>query len=348
MNKRRDFIKFLPLSIFTLNSQLKAKEVEYLKNNNLKSIKEDFLGNVYNEEFKNLYGVSGNTNFLDMLRWKFSLNPQKDIKENENYKLKVIENDKALESKEDYILWCGHATFLIQIDGKRILTDPCLTNPPTYKRLTSLPFKDIKSIKPDYLLVSHAHFDHLDSDTLKYFDKNTRALTPLKMTKTINSINETIKVQEAGWYQKYDIKEKFEIYFLPAHHWHQRSLADRNEILWGSFLIKYRGKTIYFAGDSGYSKHFKDIGKLFGSIDIAILPIGSYSPSWFMRSSHIDPFEALMAYKDLRAKEFIPMHFGTFDMTDEPLGEPEKILRTISKKQNVRFLDIGELYGLNE
>lgn len=346
MNSRRNFFKYTIISSLGLISSLKTERLQHLRNKNLQTIKKDFLGNPFDGRFKNLYGKSGANNFFDMLQWKFKTNPQRKTKENEIYNLKVIHNDEALKIKEDYILWCGHASFLIQIDGKKILTDPCLTNPPFYKRLTSIPFTNITNINPDYLLVSHAHFDHLDSDTIKYFN-NTIALTPLNMTNTIQDINPNIKVQEAGWYQKYNINEDFEIYFLPAHHWHQRSMGDRNEILWGSFLIKYNNKTIYFAGDTGYSKHFKDIGNLFDSIDISILPIGSYSPRWFMSSSHIDPFEAMMAYKDLNAKEFIPMHFGTFDMTDEPLGEPEKILRDITNKKNINFLTIGETYMFN-
>lgn len=330
MKKRRSFIKNLLLSSVTLSLPLKAKQQEYFQKNGT---------------FKNLYGKSGANSFCDMLKWRFSSNPNKKIKENENYHLKVIENENILNSKEDYICWCGHATFLIQIDGKKILTDPCLTSPPMFKRLTKLPFK-IEDIKPDYLIVSHGHFDHLDSDTIKHF-KNTTALIPLNMTQTIKDINPKIKTQEAQWFQKYKLEEDFEITFLPAHHWHRRTLSDRDEVLWGSFLVKSKNKSIYFAGDSGYSKHFEDIGKLFASIDIAILPIGAYSPKWFMQSSHINPQEALKAYKDLNAKEFIPMHFGTFDLTDEPLGEPEQILRKIGKKENIRFLDIGEEYNIN-
>lgn len=312
----------------------------YLKNNNLKTIKEDFKGNaIISDTFSNLYGRSGMTSFFDLLKWKFGKKPQKDIKKNENYQLKVIENSAVLNKKKDYICWVGHASFLIQIDGKKILTDPCLTAPPMMKRLTKLPF-DIKDINPDYLLISHGHYDHLDKNSIKHFN-NCEALIPLKMENIIKSINPTIKTQEAGWYQKYEINEDFEIYFLPAHHWHRRSLSDRDKVLWGSFLIKTKNKTIYFAGDSGYSKHFKDIGDMFGQIDITILPIGAYSPRWFMKSSHINPQEALKAYKDLNAKEFIPMHFGTFDLTNEPMGEPEKVLRKIGKDENINFLSIG-------
>lgn len=119
-----------------------------------------------------------------------------------------------------------------------------------------------------------------------------------------------------------------------------------DKVLWGSYLIKTKNKTIYFAGDTAYSSHFKDISELF-DIDIAILPIGAYEPRYFMKNNHMNPEEALQAFKDLKAKEFIPMHFGTFDLSDEPLGEPEAILREIGKDENIIFLNIGDKLYLN-
>ena len=225
MQNRRTFLKKILFFSLFFSFKLKA-------NTNLENINKDFAGNVFTDNaFKNLYGKSGDQSFIDLLKWKFSANLKKAIKDKEKYQLKVLKNNTILQSKEDYICWCGHATFLIQINGKKILTDPCLTAPPTMDRLTKLPFK-IKDIKPDYLLISHGHFDHLDSDTLEYF-KKVEALTPLNMTNLIKDINIDIHTQEAGWYQKYKLAEDFEIIFLPAHHWHRRSLADRDEILWG-------------------------------------------------------------------------------------------------------------------
>jgi len=337
--KRRNFIKILFLSIICIPNLLKGMKKVYLRNDKLKTIKHNFKGNIINNgAFENLYNRSKHGAFFDVLKWKFSKNPQKDIKKNENYKLNVVKNEDISNITDDFIYWLGHASFLIQIDGKRILTDPCLTAPPFIKRLTELP-TEIEKLKPDYLLISHAHYDHLDLKTIEKFDKCT-ALVPLKMAHIIK--NRNITIQEAGWYQQYNINESFEITFLPAHHWHKRSINDYNEVLWGSFIIKTKNKTIYFAGDTGYSNHFKDIQLIFNKIDIALMPIGAYSPRWFMKSSHIDPHEALKASKDLNANKIIPMHFGTFDLSDEPLGEPEKIFKEIGKNDNVHFLDIGE------
>lgn len=345
IKNRRNFIKIITLipTFFTSCSRYLPvpQKRKYLKNSKLKTIKNGYKGNVlHNDLFQNLYGGSGSKGLWDALKRKFSSNPQQKIKDNEKYKLKVIKNSAIFKEKRDYICWLGHASFLIQIDGKKILTDPCLTSPPFYQRLSKLPFA-IDDIKPNYILISHGHYDHLDTDSIKKFD-NSIALIPLKMSKLIKDINSTIQTQEAGWYQQYDINEKFEIFFMPSRHWYKRTAFDTNQILWGSFIIKTKEKTLYFAGDSGYSKHFKDIASLFNSIDIAIMPIGAYRPRNFMKSNHMNPQDSLMASKDLNAKEIIPMHFGTFDLGDEPLGEPESLFRKIGVDENIHFLDIGE------
>lgn len=339
---RRKFLKlsFSGIIILPIISLLKASEKQYIKNHDLITIKDGFKGNLLKDgKFQNLYEFDSKS-LWDVIKWKLSTNPQQEIKDNENYQLNVKQGDEILKEQKDYIYWLGHASFMIQIDGKKILTDPCLTSPPFIKRLTKLPF-DIEKINPDYLLVSHAHYDHLDSDTIQGFD-DCKALIPLKMADIINSSNKKISTQEAGWYQQYNINEEFKITLLPAHHWHKRTPFDSDEVLWGSFMIETGDKTIYFAGDTGYSNHFKDINKIFKKVDIAILPIGAYSPRDFMKSSHINPQEAIKAAKQLNAEKIIPMHFGTFDLSDEPMSEPENILKDIGKYENIHFLSIGD------
>jgi len=342
--KRRDFIILLLSEVFMFSTVAKAEDIVYFRNNDLTTVKNDFLGNeMLNGEFINL--KSEDKSIFEILKWKFSSNPKREKKTNENYRLKVIKNPEVLNSKDDYICWLGHASFLIQIDGKKLVTDPCLTSPPFVTRHTDLPF-EIRDINPNYLLVSHGHYDHLDSDTVRHFN-NSIALIPLKMSSIINSMNQTIKTQEAGWFQKYDIDEKFKIYFLPSYHWHKRNLIDANKVLWGSYIIETQNKTIYFAGDTGYNSHFKEIGELF-DIDIAILPIGAYAPRWFMKDSHMNPKDAIQAFSDLKAKELIPMHFGTFDISDEPMGEPEDMIREFGINKNLRLINIGEKILFNK
>lgn len=334
------------ISIPFLTDSGLAGRTEKVHNPELSTILKGFDGNsVKGGSFQNLYGQAGGKSLWRVIKWRFSQNPQKEEKQQEKYSLPVYTDAFPLREKDDFILWLGHASYLIQTGGRRILTDPCLTSPPFVDRLTKLPIP-VRELKPDYLLISHGHYDHLDSDSLKHFGGAT-ALIPLNMSGLIKDIQPEISCREAGWYQQYDLAEDFQVVFLPAHHWHRRGMLDYNKVLWGSYLIKTPNSTIYFGGDSGYSRHFQDIGELLGPIDLAILPIGAYSPQWFMKSSHITPEEALRAAEDLQARTLIPMHYGTFDLSDEPLGEPENRLKSISKKEKVRFLDIGRKYLFN-
>ncbi len=293
--------------------------------------------------FLNANGSSGAKRLRDILKWKLQTASFKKIKK-EKSDLRVIKHDKAPKIEENYICWLGHASFLIQINGKTVLTDPCLKAPLFFKRYTQIPFP-IKSIKPDYILISHGHYDHLDAKTLKHF-KNSTALVPLKMKPLIQKINNSLNILECDWHQTYNINEPFEITFLPARHWHKRTLTDTNRVLWGSFLIKTEKFSIYFAGDSAYDKHFKDISKL-AKIDFALLPIGAYEPRWFMKNNHLNPNDSLKAFKDLNADTFIPMHYGTFSLSDESINEPKTKLKECIKNENVKFLDIGEILKID-
>jgi L-ascorbate metabolism protein UlaG (beta-lactamase superfamily) len=176
------------------------------------------------------------------------------------------------------------------------------------------------------------------------------ALVPLRLGPLVASGRPGIRVQEAGWYQVFDTPG-LEITLLPAMHWNRRGLRDFNKALWGSFLIRWKGKSIYFAGDTGYQTHFKEVPELVGPVDIALLPIGAYDPPFIMRPSHLDPEEALQAFVDLKARRLVPMHYGTFDLSDEPLGEPLQRLRAAAAgwglEASLRPLAVGEVLFLD-
>jgi len=167
------------------------------------------------------------------------------------------------------------------------------------------------------------------------------ALVPLELNAFFDK--KGIKNQQAGWYQKYKTKGKAEIYFMPAKHWNRRGALDFNKNLWGSFVVKVNNKTIYFAGDTAYGNHFKEINKLFGEIDYCLMPVGAYKPENIMKDTHMSPQEALKGFVDLQGKTFIPMHFGTYDLSDEPLGEPLRILESEKENFNITVLNIGEI-----
>ncbi len=237
-----------------------------------------------------------------------------------------------------------------------IITDPAFFDLPTRERRVSLPcdVTDLKGV--DYLLISHDHRDHFDAKSVNQLvalNPEMKALMPLNGSQLlkVNGFDE-ISFQEAGWYQEYQLNENLRVIFLPARHWGRRGLNDQNRVLWGSFLIHSGNTKIYFGGDSGYGEHYKEIRELFGKINYCILPIGAYSPSYMMKTSHTTPEEALQAFIDLGGETFIPMHYGTYDLSDEPVGEPLQRLKNEARRLNIsdklKVLDIGEALSVNQ
>jgi L-ascorbate metabolism protein UlaG (beta-lactamase superfamily) len=305
------------------------KMVEYKSNPELGFVKSDWKGNILiNGRFQN-DTIEEKAPFWEPLKWKLSRNPQRKEKKNETYRLPVCHFDTL--SNDDGIVWLGHSSFVIQINGGRIITDPVFGNITMTKREADFPCNPDSLVNIDYVLISHDHRDHFDKKSIETIVRNNpkaEALIPLNASRLFDSDKlKSITKQEAGWYQEYKTNKDVRIIFLPARHWGRRSLADFNKTLWGSFLIISNGKKIFFAGDSAYDTElFKEIHRIFGDIDICLLPIGSYSPQWFMSKTHMNPEDALKVFGDLGGKIFIPMHYGTFDMSDEPLSEPIKRL----------------------
>ena len=353
MNKKNKTILLVSIALismvgfkYSLNSK---KMTEYKHNTSLEIIKKDWKGNIFIDgEFANNREKDKKFTPLDILKWKISKNPQAQEKKDDKFALKVFKNTDFLNSKDDMIVWLGHATFFIRINEKIIITDPIFYDMPMVKRLTSLPCEvsDFKNI--DYILLSHGHRDHFDKKSVTALHKNNpniEALVPLELNKFFN--DNGIANQQASWYQKFKTTDGIEIFFMPAKHWNRRGAFDFNKTLWGSFVIRANGKTIYFAGDTSYGKHFSEINAFFGEIDYCLLPVGAYKPDYIMKESHISPHEALKAYSDLKGKMFIPMHYATYDLADEPLGEPVRILKDKSNGYNIRILDIGEQLKIN-
>jgi L-ascorbate metabolism protein UlaG (beta-lactamase superfamily) len=289
--------------------------------------------------------------FGTVFKWMTQKNPQKEFKKNDTWKMPVVKDDLFLSSKDDMIVPFGHATFFIRLNGKQILIDPVIGKIPATKRYTEFPINPDKLVNLDYVLVSHAHYDHCDKDSLKLLQQQnpkTKFLTGLGMKPLLKKWVEKNEIQEAGWYQQYNTDNEIEIYFLPSRHWSNRSLGDANERLWGGFVLKSKDKTIYFGGDSGYGSHFKEVGELFPNIDVALIGAGAYSPRWFMAPNHQDPEHAVQAFNDTKAKKMIPFHYGTFDQADEPLSEPEKVLLELEKEQKIvqqlRIMKLGEVF----
>lgn len=225
-------------------------------------------------------------------------------------------------SDQPYITWIGHSTFLIQVGGLNIITDPIFGNALSllYNRILppGIPLDKLPDI--DLVLVSHNHHDHTHKPSLQQLNKDhaPHYFVPQNSKKWYKQ-NGMHTVTEHMWWDSYEIttptEKKITITFLPAHHWSQRRFfydRDKNHTLWGSWMIEYDGKRIYFAGDTAYGDHFKDIQQEFGSIDVALLPIGPCERRCWMHATHMGAEEAGQAILDLNAQHLIPMHWGTF------------------------------------
>ena len=286
----------------------------------------------------------------DVLKWQMSKNPQKLEKKNDKWKPEIVYNQGFIDSKDDCIVWLGHASFFIRLTGINFLIDPVLFNISLLKRQSALPLAADELRNIDYILVSHDHRDHCDERSLKLLAKNNPGatyLTGLNVDTVIKAFTHSKNIQAAGWYQQYKTDAAVKVTYIPSRHWGRRFLTDTNLRLWGGYVIEGAGKTIYFSGDSGYGGHFEDIGKAFPNIDYCIIGVGAYKPEFFMRQSHVSPTDAVKAFHDTQAKTMIPMHYGTFDLADEPLGDPLRVLKSLEEKGAIngelKALKVGEV-----
>lgn len=306
----------------------------------------DQNGKFINEEFPTVIS------YRAVLKFMLERNPQKEQKKKDNWRISVLKNGEWLSDTADKIVWLGHASFFIQLSGVRILIDPIFGKMPFVKRYSEFPVPPAQLRNIDYILVSHAHYDHCDKKSLQLLSANNPKslfLVGLKLDTLIKKwVNSPI--QTAGWYQQYQLHDKLKITFVPSRHWANRSLFDANQNLWGGFVIQSEDKTIYYGGDSGYSSHFKTIGETFPKIDVALVGAGAYSPAWFMGQHHQTPYDAVRAFHDTGAKTFVPFHYGTFDSADEPMGEPEEILNALNAEGKInnrlKLLKLGEVFPI--
>ena len=324
-----------------------AKRISFLRNDALPTVRPGYPGNkLFGNEFANGEELFA-PNLATVLKWQLSANPQKEEKKRDTWVPNVVDGSAAFSSTEDMLVWLGHSSFLLRVAGVSLLFDPVLFDSVGLRRRHALPCppEAIRSI--DYLLLSHGHRDHLDEQSIGLLaaqNPQMSVLSSLRMAPLLRGPAPGLPVQEAGWWQQYDLgpDSPLEITYLPAAHWHRRSMADTNQVLWGSFLIRVRqtDKLIYFAGDTAYAEHFEQIEQRFGPLDIALMPIGAYKPATMMTKSHVNPHEAAKAVNVLRAGHIVPMHYGTFNLSDEPASEPLRQLREVAAGGMLR----GELH----
>jgi L-ascorbate metabolism protein UlaG (beta-lactamase superfamily) len=283
------------------------------------------------------------SSFGDLIKWQTSKNPQKEEKKAETRKLTIDFDSTVFRGQDDYLIWLGHATYLMRIHGKVFLTDPLLIDNTFLKRESPLPFPLEKMPKLDYILLSHNHRDHCDENSLKYLAKanpSMKILTGLGLENVINGWTNGHSIQEAGWYQQYSLLDSgITITYVPSRHWSKRWLTDDNKSLWGGFYIQNGNYSIYFMGDSGKGEHFREIKNTLGTPDYCLMGVGAYKPEWFMHQAHISPKDAIDAFNTLEGKYFVPMHFGTLNLSDEPRMEPWDVLVSNQEKLNGKLVE---------
>lgn len=295
-----------------------------------------------NNTFFNPWMPMEEKSFLTLLKWKLSAK-QKYTREERELKPAIFPHPlKTLKAlpREDFILWVGHATFLLRLGNTMWLTDPMFSDRallPRRKVPPALSINDISEIASPHLnvIVSHNHYDHLDAASIKGLPENTRFYVPLGFKEFLTGLGRR-NVVEMDWWQDRDLGEGGSVVCLPAQHWSRRIGQRMNGSLWASFLLITPRETVYFGGDSGYFIGFSEIGRCYPGIDYALMPTTAYHPRWFMHYAHMNIDEALDAFEDLKARYFIPAQWGVFHLGDEPPGAP---IIELKKKIVERRLD---------
>ncbi len=262
------------------------------------------------------------------LEWRLSSNP---YDKGHDAGPAVLENDGAYLAGTEHsatVTWVGHATFAVHDRDDVFLTDPHFTKRALIPVRVVPPGIPLDSIPADaFAVISHNHYDHLDEGTVEGLPASVGWYVPLGLADWFRERGRE-DVTELDWWQSAR-RGRFTITCLPSQHWSRRVGQGARKTLWCSWLVDSGDYRYYFAGDTGYFHGFREFGRRFGPIDVAMLPIGAYEPRWFMAYQHMDPAQAYQAFLDLGARTLVPMHWGTFDLTDEPLDLPPRELAEV-------------------
>lgn len=295
------------------------------------------------EKFFNPWNKRPKKGIWDVLKWRMEGNRSEWPESVENPPRPPL-TDRSEPLKVTYI---GHATILVQVANINLLVDPVFSercSPFAHigpKRVTQ-PFVPLEKLpKIDFVFVSHNHYDHLDLASLSWLAEHHKPMiyTPLGNTRIMKPCTKGCTMMALDWHQRASLGEGLSLTLVPSQHWSRRGLNDINRDLWSGFVLKdeKRGKSIYYCGDSGFdSSLFEGIRQRHSTPDIALLPIGAYEPRWFMKYSHMNPDDAIQAYKILGAKRGMGFHFETFQLTDEAFDAPREHTLAALKKHDVR------------
>jgi L-ascorbate metabolism protein UlaG (beta-lactamase superfamily) len=262
---------------------------------------------------------------------------------------------KNIETTKSVIVWFGHSSYLIRIDNKNILVDPVFSGnaSPFSFMVKAFEGSDVYTTEDlpeiDFLILTHDHYDHLDYKTIKKLNKKIKAIycsLGLALHLTYWGFSENI-ITEMDWWQTSKLTADITLTAMPARHFSGRGFK-RFKTLWSSFILKTASYNLYLGGDSGYDKHFKEIGEKYGPFDIAILESGQYNTAWPL--IHMMPEQTVQAALDLKAKVLLPVHWGKFSLALHPWNEPvQRVLKeAASMDLKITTPMIGEPVILDE
>jgi len=274
---------------------------------------------------------------MDLVRWRMNRVPG-------NWQYRELQHGQSVPvarvtGPQLATTMVNHATILLQTAGLNILTDPIWSERASPlgwlgPRRFSPPGVAFAELPPIHaVVISHNHFDHMDIPTLQRLAAEHRPLFIVPLGNGHYLQQAGIRpVVELDWWETLELSPQLQVNAVPSQHWSRRGLLDLNRALWAGYVFQSTWGTIYFAGDTGMADHFAQIRERFGDIDLALLPVGSYLPRWFMQDQHIDPEELISAHLLLGARSSLAIHYGTFPLADDGQDQPVNELRLSLEK----------------
>lgn len=266
----------------------------------------------------------------------------------------TTKNLDALSDDQLHVVKLGHSSILLKVYGEYWLLDPVFSkraSPFSFmgpKRFHQAPISINELPAIDKVLISHNHYDHLDKASVKTLAAKTKAfLVPLGVGEDLKSWGiKSEQIKEFDWWQEEEINQGF-VAFTPTQHFSGRSLTDGNKTLWGSWVIKSHGDSVYFSGDSGYFPGFKDIGKKYGPFDLTMIETGAYDKDW--SDIHMTPEQSVQAHIDVKGKVMMPIHNGTFDLAFHAWYEPLERVNNAAIDHNVTLFTpiVGKVHQID-